>query len=76
MTIARFKVPWRFDGTIGATVTVNRGALTVSVRPLRRHRTYELPLAEVAQIICERIMKAEAVQKRLAKRARRLLRVA
>lgn len=67
---ARFAVEWRFDGTTRATVTINRRAGTIEVRPYRRRRSYVLPLADVAQFLCERIAKAEAAAKRKARRAR------
>ena len=71
MSISRFKVSWRFDGTEGGTVTIDRASNIIAVRPLRRHRTYALPLAFVAQLVCERIIKAEAQEKRAAAKARR-----
>lgn len=67
---ARFRVFGRFDGTNEATVTISRTAGIVSVRPLRRRREYQLPLALVAEIVMERIIKAEAAEKRAAKRRR------
>lgn len=67
MTTARFSIQWRFDGTDQGTVSINRGAGTFSVRPHRRHKDYVLPLAEVAQIVAERIIKAEAFKKRMEK---------
>lgn len=68
---ARFTIAWEFDGTKSATVTINRRAGTIEVRPLRRRRTYTLPLADVARLISERIIKAEAAAKRKARRVRR-----
>ena len=68
---ARFTVAWHFDGTRTATVTVNRRAGTFEVRPHRRRRRYTLPLALVAQFVAERIAKAEALEKRKARRTRR-----
>lgn len=74
MSRASFAVYWRFDGTNQGTVTVDRSAGTFSVRPYRRRRAYELPLAFVAQLVAERIIKAEAAEKRAAAKARRVRR--
>ncbi len=71
MSRANFRVYWRFDGTSEGTVTVDRSAGVFSVRPYRRHRAYELPLAFVAQLVAERIIKQEAAEKRAARRAKR-----
>lgn len=68
MSRAKFPVYWRFDGTTQATVVIDRGAGVFSVRPHRRRRTYELPLAFVAQLVATRIIKAEAAEKLLARR--------
>lgn len=67
MTTARFKVYWRFDGTSEGTVEIDRASGVFSVRPHRRHKAYELPLAFVAQVIAERVIKAEAFKKRMEK---------
>jgi len=64
---SKFKVAGRFDGAPTATVSIDRASGVVSVRPLRRKRTYDLPLAMVAAIIVERIIKAE-VNERLSQR--------
>lgn len=67
----RFRVMAELDGRrrlTPATVVVHRGALTLSVRPYRRRRTYELPLAEVAAIVYQRIIRAEVAAKRAARR--------
>lgn len=70
---AHFKVPWHFDGTYAVTVSVELtdfGTSYFRVRPHRRRRGYELTLAEVAQIVAERVIKAEAKEK-LRNRRRR-----
>jgi len=67
MTTAKFQVDWSFDGTDSVTVFINREAGTFTVRPYRRHQSYELPLAFVAQIVAERVIKAEVLKKRLEK---------
>lgn len=56
---------------IPGTVTINRSAGLFIVRPLRRHRTYELPLDVVADMVVGRITRAEAFEKRLQRAARR-----
>ncbi len=71
-TKAHFSVTWRFDGTTQGTVTVDRNSGTFSVRPHRRHKAYELPLAFVAQIVAERVIKTDAAARRAEKKARRL----
>jgi hypothetical protein len=70
-TKAHFKVYWHFDKTSEGTVTIDRGADTFSVRPHRRHKSYELPLAFVAQIVAERCIKVEAEEKRAARKAKK-----
>lgn len=50
------------------TVIIDRGAGLFSVRPLRRHRTYTLPLSNVAEIVCSKVIKAEVAAKRAAKK--------
>ena len=71
MSRSKFKIAGRFDGASGATVTIDRGAMLFSVRPLRRHREYTLPLTDVAEMVLWRIVKAEAAQKLAEKKARR-----
>jgi hypothetical protein len=66
-----FRVSAELDGRgrfTEATVTVHRGALVLEVRPLRRRRSYELPLAEVAAMVYQRIIRAEVAAARKAKR--------
>mgnify|MGYP001564365114 CR=1 FL=1 len=74
MRRARLRVIGRFDAasrTQEATVEIDRAALLFSVRPLRRRRTYVLPLATVAEIVCQRIIKAEVAERLAAKRRRK-----
>lgn len=71
MSRSRFKIEGRFDGTTGATVTIDRGAMLFSVRPLRRRREYTLPLTDVAEMVLWRIVKAEAAAKLELKRKKR-----
>lgn len=70
MSRSKFKIEGRFDGTDGATVTIDRGAGLFSVRPLRRRREYTLPLATVAEIVLFRIVRAE-VNAKLEQKARK-----
>lgn len=70
----RFRVRGRFDAASQCqegTVTVSRTALTFSVRPLRRRRAYALPLSTVAEIVCQRILRAEVAERRAEKRKQR-----
>jgi hypothetical protein len=68
---ARFRVVGRFDMASKmqeATVTVDRDARTFEVRPLRRHRTYVISLAAVAELVVRRIIAAEVAEKKKAKK--------
>lgn len=67
MTTARFPINWRFDGTTQGTVLINRGAGTFTVRPHRRRKPYTLPLADVAEIVAWRCVKAEVMKKNAEK---------
>lgn len=77
MALARFRVTGQLD-SIGrfqaGTVTIDRASGIISVRPLRRHRVYELPLSDVAQMICQRVILAERREKQAAKRAKKVRR--
>ena len=69
-TNARFKVLARLDQAsrlMEGTVTINRAAGTFTVRPLGRRRVYELPLATVADLVVQRIIKAEVFGRRIEK---------
>jgi hypothetical protein len=59
------------DGATEATVSIDRALGLVSVRPLRRRRAFELPLADVAAMVISRVAKAELAEKRRAKAERR-----
>jgi hypothetical protein len=70
----RFRVVGRLDAASRrqeGTVTISRTALTFSVRPLRRRRTYVLPLSTVAEIVCQRQLRAELAERRAEKRKNR-----
>lgn len=69
----RFPVTGKFDMSRyqEGTVTVDRASGIFSVRPKRRRRSYDLPLDKVAEMVVQRIIKAEVFQKRVEKAARR-----
>lgn len=52
------------------TVTIDRARGLFSVRPLRRHREYVLPLADVAAMVVSRIIKNEVAEARVTKKRR------
>jgi len=71
---SRFRVIGTFDlagGAQVATVEIDRDSNIISVRPLRRRRTYSLPLTSVATWICQSIIRAEVRECRRAGRQRR-----
>lgn len=66
MSRAKFKVTSEkadFNKAKSATVVISRLGGIFSVRPHRQRKTYALPLAEVAQMVMWRIIKAEAEAK-------------
>jgi hypothetical protein len=72
MSVARVsQIPINFDGSRLATVEINRGSLTFSVRLYKRRRLYTLPLSMVAEMVAWKILKAEVLEKKAAKRAAR-----
>lgn len=70
---SHFSVLARLDGvrTQRGTVTVERSVDLFVVRPLRRRRTYEMPLSIVAQMVVERVIRKELAEKKAAKKAAR-----
>lgn len=66
---ARFRVIGKFDiaRTQEATVIVERESLLFKVRPLRRRREFVLPLANVAEIVVAKVIKAEVAERRRKK---------
>ena len=71
---ARVRVAGRFDMASRvqeATVTIDRERALFAVRPLRRHRIYELPLAHVAEWVVRSIITREVRERREAKRKKR-----
>ena len=71
MSIARFRIFGRIDGASEATVTIDRTTGLLAVRPLRRHRVYELPLSFVAEMVLQRVVKAEIIEKKRQKKLAR-----
>ena len=74
MSLAHFRVLAELDHRgrpVVATVTVDRERQLVLVRPLRRRRTYDLPLSAVAEFVYHRVAKAERLEKQKAKKVRR-----
>jgi hypothetical protein len=69
-TRAHFRVTARFDtsGLLEGTVTINRMTGLFTVRPLRRHRTYELPLSAVADMVVSRVIRGEVLERWRRKR--------
>ncbi len=74
MSVARFRVEALLEDAsrpAAGTVYIERGAGLFSVRQLRRHRLYTLPLAKVASMVVRSIIAAEVREKRATKAARR-----
>lgn len=66
MSRARFDVAGALDQGAGfhrGTVTIDRGTGLFEVRPLRRRRVYVLPLATVATIVVQKILRQEAAER-------------
>jgi len=59
----KFQVTGLFDGVSRATLTIDRVAQIATVRPLRRHKVYTLPLSEVAEHILWKVARLEATEK-------------
>ncbi len=68
---SHFKVSGQFNGARTATVTIDRELGLITVRPYKRRKTYELPLAWAAETIIWHVIKVEAAEKRAAKKAAR-----
>ena len=71
MRNAVFKLNGRFNGKSGATVTIDRDTMFVTVRPTRMKKTYMLRLEDLAQTVILRCVLAETREKKKAKLARR-----
>jgi hypothetical protein len=76
--VARFETFARTDGSRPerCTVTIDRNVDLLMVRPYRRRRVYAMPLSLVASIVAQRVLLAEAREKREARRNRRRTRAA
>lgn len=71
-TKAKFRVLARLDSrAVEATLVIDRQLELVTVRPLRRRRTYELPLSWVAEAIYRRVVLNETQAKKAAKKLAR-----
>jgi hypothetical protein len=74
MIRARMKVrlAGRFDGAAAATITITGGPdPLVEVRPLRRRRSFALPLVDVARGVIFDVVRAELRARRRESRGRR-----
>jgi hypothetical protein len=70
----RFRVIAKLDAAGGAregTVTIDWRSGVVTVRPLRRRRTYTLSLADVATWICQTHLRLMVAEQRRAKKLAR-----
>lgn len=56
---AKIRLMGRFDGASSCTVTISLNPNLISVRPHRRHRSYEMLLEDVAKGIIFDVVKAE-----------------
>ncbi len=77
MSRSRFRVRGRLDMASRiqeGTVIIDRVSRTIAVRPLRRRKTYELPLDVVAEWICRQVLLVEAKRRRAEQAERRRLR--
>ncbi len=71
MSTARFPVVAALDGAGGkkeGTVSIDRETNTLSVRPKRSRRTYDMSLEAIATIVCRHVLMSEE-QERRAKKA-------
>lgn len=59
MSVSTFKIDGRLDGADGGKVMIHRETGLIAVRPRGRHRVYELRLADVAEMIVQRVVIAE-----------------
>jgi hypothetical protein len=78
MRARHFRLVGRFDGVAGAGVTIEPiagGGFLFRVRPLRRRRSFDLPLEDVARAVIYDVVRAElrakAREKAAARGARR-----
>jgi len=62
---SRFRIVGRLDHASrvqAGTVTISRTSGTFAVRPLRRRKEYVLPLATVAEMVCQRLISRRAAR--------------
>lgn len=74
MSRARFPVVGLLDQAsrpVRGTLTIDRTARILEVRPHRRRKVYRLPLDTVATLVCRQIIRAELAEQRKAKKKRR-----
>lgn len=62
MSVSKFKVIGQLDGADGGSLFIHRESGIVGVRPKGRHRTYDLPLRDVAEMILCRVVLAEKAE--------------
>lgn len=73
MTVARFRVVAPLDcagGAIPGTVEIDREAGLFVVRPLRRRKTYVLPLSAVATMVCQALVRREVAEERARRKGK------
>jgi len=70
---ARARVVGRFDRAFPteATVEIDRAAGLITVRPLRKRRSYTLPLASAAEFVVHKVIVAEVAEKKREGQKRR-----
>ena len=74
MAKSRFRVvggPFGKQSVREATVVIDRDRGFFTVRPIRAHRTYELLLVDVAEMVYWSVLKAEMAEAKKAKKARK-----
>lgn len=55
-----------------ATVTIDRAARTITVRPFRSRDEFTLPLADVAEMVAFKVLQTRALENRTRRRVRRV----
>lgn len=71
--VAHYRVVGTFDMASAAqvaTVDIDRDVGTFAVRPYKKRKTYELPLAYVAAMVCRAVIASEVRKKRQEKAER------
>lgn len=62
---ANLEQPWKLQD---ATIEIDRGARTFTIRPLRSRRTYTMDLGTLSELIVRKHQIAEAAQLRAEKK--------